>query len=129
MKLSLVAEVDGTIAGHILLTRIWIVNEQSRHASLALAPVSVHPDFQNAGIGSALITKAHKIARSLGESSVILIGHEDYYPRFGYQTIDHFDIKLPFEVPIQNCMAVELVPDGLKNKKGEVIYAPPFYNI
>lgn len=83
-ELSLVAEDEkGTIAGHILFTKIKIVNNSESFDSLALAPVSVKPEFQNRGLGGKLILEGHRIAKELGYESVILIGHENYYPRFG----------------------------------------------
>jgi len=125
--LALVAETEKEIVGHILLTHIHIKNEQQKFNALALAPVSVHPDFQENGIGIRLIRKAHEIAKTLGHQSIILIGHESYYPRFGYEPLDKFDIKLPFEVPPQNRMAKELKKDALKNVNGLVVYSKPFF--
>ncbi|PWW17350.1 MULTISPECIES: GNAT family N-acetyltransferase [unclassified Chryseobacterium] len=126
-ELSLVAEDEkGTIAGHILFTKIKIVNEEKSFDSLALAPVSVKPEFQNQGIGAKLILEGHRIAEELGYESVILIGHEKYYPRFGYKKTSNFGISFPFDVPEENGMAVELVKDGLKDKKGVVKYPHEF---
>lgn len=85
-ELSLVAEDEkGTIAGHILLTKLSIENDSETYESLALAPVSVKPEFQNQGIGGQLIREGHRVAQRLGYQSVILIGHENYYPKFGYK--------------------------------------------
>lgn len=126
-ELSLVAEDEkGTIAGHILFTKIKIVNEEKSFASLALAPVSVKPEFQNQGIGAKLILEGHRIAEELGYESVILIGHEKYYPRFGYKKTSNFGISFPFDIPEENGMAVELVKDGLKDRKGVVKYPHEF---
>lgn len=126
-ELSLVAEDEkGTIAGHILFTKINIVNEEKSFASLALAPVSVKPEFQNQGIGAKLILEGHRIAEELGYESVILIGHEKYYPRFGYKKTSNFGISFPFDIPEENGMAVELVKDGLKDRKGVVKYPHEF---
>ncbi len=114
-ELSLVMEDDdGEIAGHILFTKIRIENASESFESLALAPVSVMPDFQNQGIGSQLILHGHHIARELGYQSVILLGHEKYYPKFGYEKTSNFGISFPFEIPEENGMAIELVKDGLK---------------
>jgi len=126
-ELSLVAEAGGNIVGHILLTRIKIKNDRDELDSLALAPVSVLPAFQRQGIGSRLIEKAHGIAKGLGYSSVILIGHEDYYPRFGYQQASTFGIQLPFDAPEANCMAIELTDNGLAGVQGMVVYPPAFF--
>ncbi|WP_317207777.1 MULTISPECIES: GNAT family N-acetyltransferase [unclassified Chryseobacterium] len=65
-ELSLVAEDEnGSIAGHILFTKIKIVNDKESFESLALAPVSVKPEFQNQGIGGLPIREGHRIARAL----------------------------------------------------------------
>ncbi|MFZ4929874.1 GNAT family N-acetyltransferase [Chryseobacterium sp. Mn2064] len=126
-ELSLVAEDEnGKIAGHILFTRIQIVNGSESFESLALAPVSVKPEFQNQGLGGQLIREGHRIAKELGYQSVILIGHEKYYPRFGYEKTSNFGISFPFEIPEENGMAIELIKDGLKNKKGMVKYPKEF---
>ncbi|MCC3216425.1 N-acetyltransferase [Chryseobacterium sp. X308] len=126
-ELSLVGEdKNGVIVGHILFTKIKIVNEEKSFDSLALAPVSVKPEFQNQGIGTKLILEGHRIAKELGYESVILIGHEKYYPRFGYKKTSNFGISFPFDVPEENGMAVELVKDGLKDKKGVVKYPHEF---
>lgn len=126
-ELSLVAEDEKeTIAGHILFTKIKIINAEESFDSLALAPVSVKPEFQNQGIGTKLILEGHRIAKELGYKSVILIGHEKYYPRFGYKKTSNFGISFPFDIPEENGMAVELVKDGLKNKKGVVKYPQEF---
>lgn len=126
-ELSLVAETEnGEIAGHILFTKLKIQNGDETFESLALAPVSVHPDFQNRGIGGQLILRGHSIAKESGYTSVILIGHESYYPKFGYEKTTNFGISFPFEIPEINGMAVELVKDGLKNVKGIVKYPKEF---
>ena len=126
-QLSLVANVDGRIVGHVLLTRIIIRNDMETFNSLALAPVSVLPDYQNQGIGGKLIITAHQKAKQLGYTSVILIGHDSYYPRFGYLPAHTFGIELPFEAPLENCMACELIPGALSEVTGTVAYAKAFY--
>lgn len=126
-ELSLVAETeDGIIAGHILFTKIKIENNEGSFGSLALAPVSVKPEFQNQGIGGQLILSGHLIAQELGYESVILIGHEAYYPKFGYEKTSNFGIYFPFDIPEENGMAIELVKDGLKNVTGIVKYPKEF---
>lgn len=124
--LSLVAETDEGIVGHILLTRITIKNNDQSFDSLALAPVSVLPAYQGKGIGGQLIKKAHAVATDLGHQSIVLLGHEQYYPRFGYRQAHLFGISLPFEVPKENCMVIELVENGLAGVTGTVVYPPAF---
>lgn len=98
-ELSLVAENNGSLVGHILLSKIKIKNGDKVSLSLALAPVSVHPNFQGNGIGSKLILESHKLAKTLGFKSIVLLGHKDYYPKFGYQKASVFRIKLPLMSP------------------------------
>ncbi|MNG22224.1 hypothetical protein D3C84_1066830 [compost metagenome] len=62
----------------------------------------------------------------MGYKSVVLIGHENYYPKFGYQIADTFGIKLPFDIPKENFMAIELIEDGLKNITGKIKYSKEF---
>ncbi len=126
-ELSLVAEKEGEIVGHILLTKIKIVNPKESFDSLALAPVSVKPSFQNQGIGGQLIRASHQVAKELGYQSIVLLGHENYYPRFGYEWTSKYGIELPFDAPEQNCMVVELVKDGLKGVSGMVEYDKAFF--
>lgn len=126
-ELSLVAVMNNKIVGHILLTKLKIHSDKGEMQSLALAPVSVHPDYQRKGIGGMLINKAHSIAKSIGYQSVILVGHPDYYPRFGYKNACEFGISFPFDVPEEACMAVELVENGLKNANGVIEYPKEFW--
>lgn len=126
-ELSLVAEMNGEIVGHILLTKIKIKNEQESFDSLALAPVSVKPDYQKKGIGSQLIQTAHFLAKAMGFKSIVLLGHKDYYPKFGYELTSKYDIHLPFDVPEENCMVLALIEGGLKEVNGVVVYADAFF--
>lgn len=125
-ELSLVAIYNEEVIGHILLTKITIQNSEQSFDSLALAPVSVLPEYQQRGIGGDLIRTAHQVARNLGHQSILLIGHQTYYPKFGYQKAHTFGITVPFEVPKENCMAIELTKDGLKNVTGNVNYPKEF---
>jgi predicted N-acetyltransferase YhbS len=126
-ELSLVAEQEGKIVGHILFTRIHIKSDGKEWESLALAPVSVLPKYQGKGIGSELIEAGHEAAKKVGFTSVVLLGHAEYYPRFGYRSCSDFGITLPFEVPPENCMAVELIPNTLKEVHGMVEYPKEFF--
>lgn len=122
-ELSLVAENDGKIIGHTMLTKIKI----GKHTSLALAPLAVLPKYHGLGVGKKLVLEGHKIAKELGYSSVVIVGDPNYYSRFGYEPASKLGIKAPFEVPDENFMAVELIENGLKNVSGEVIYAKEFF--
>ncbi|MCZ7253247.1 GNAT family N-acetyltransferase, partial [Salmonella enterica] len=86
----------------------------------ALAPVSVKPAFQGKGIGAKLILESHAIAKKLGYKSIILLGHENYYPRFGYELTSKYNIEMPFDVPAENCMVISLTENGLDGVSGKV---------
>lgn len=126
-ELSLVAVLDKKIVGHILFSEIQIENEQKKITkSLALAPMAVLPEFQQKGIGSQLITTGLDTAKNLGYKSVIVLGHEQYYPKFGFEPAVKWNIRAPFDVPSNAFMAIELVMDGLKNVNGTVKYPKAF---
>ncbi|HRH66658.1 MAG TPA: N-acetyltransferase [Bacteroidia bacterium] len=126
-ELSLVAVRGDKIVGYILFTKIKIRDEAGHQFdSLALAPVAVDPEFQNMGIGSRLIRNGLHQATELGHTSVIVLGHEQYYPKFGFASAKNWHIKAPFEVPENAFMAIELVPEALKNRSGTVIYPKEF---
>ena len=128
-ELSLITELDGEIIGHILFFPIWIKNGQNKHRSLALAPMSVLPEYQKKGIGSQLIFKGLETARELGFKSVIVLGHSAYYPKFGFVVASKFGIKAPFDVPDEVFMCLELVPDGCKGISGIVQYPKEFEEV
>ena len=121
-ELSLVAEKDGQILGHILFTTI-LVNDETL---LALAPVAVLNANKKTGIGSALINEGHKIAEQLGHKGIVVLGHEQYYPRFGYSISEKYGITPHFDVPKENFMVKELYKDALLGINGVVVYAKEF---
>lgn len=126
-ELSIIAIYEDEVIGHILFTPVDIVSSNGENfQSLALAPVSVLPKFQGQGIGGQLIELGHSIAKKLDFKSVIVLGHAEYYPRFGYQRASEWNIKAPFEIPDEVFMANELVPRGLTDVSGVVRYPAEF---
>lgn len=101
-ELSLVAVEDGKIVGHILFTRAFVNGVEV----LALAPLSVLPQYQNRGIGQSLIKQGHIIAKKMGYKYSVVLGHEKYYPKSGYVPASRYGIKAPFKVDDKNFMAV-----------------------
>lgn len=120
-ELSLVAEVDGKIVGHIMFASAMA----GRHTVLALAPLSVLPEYQRKGIGSALIAEGHRIARNLGYYYSVVVGSETYYPRHGYLPADTLGIIPPFDVPAKNFMARKL-RESAPDVRGRMRYAKEF---
>lgn len=126
-KLSIVAVKDNAVVGHILFTKIKIKDKKGNlHSSLALAPMAISPKVQKMGIGSKLITNGLNTAQKLGYQSVIVLGHEHYYPKFGFLPANGWSIKSPFDVSLNAFMALELTPNSLQNISGIVIYPKEF---
>ena len=126
--LSLVAELGDEIVGYSLLSKIIIAGNDV-HESLALAPVAVVLEHQKQGIGSKLITTGLDEARRLGFFSAIVLGHAEYYPRFGFQKASIWGIRCPFEVPDESFMAIELRENALENIAGTVNYPSEFMDL
>ena len=103
-ELSLVAAENGKIVGHILFTRLKVGNT----VQLGLAPLAMLPQWQGKGIGTKLIEAGHTRAKELGYDWSILVGHETYYPRFGYFPASRVGVTAPFDVPDVNLMAFSL---------------------
>ncbi|MGL5279795.1 MAG: GNAT family N-acetyltransferase [Cetobacterium sp.] len=120
--LSLTAKFKGMIVGYILFTKVKVGND----TLLTLAPLAVLPRFQKKGIGKSLIEKGHKVAKELGYKGIVVLGHADYYKKFGYEPASKWEIKCPIEVPDENFMAIELYPGALTNVKGKVEYPKEF---
>ncbi|MFI0877832.1 GNAT family N-acetyltransferase [Streptomyces parvus] len=122
--LSLVAEgSDGTLAGHALLTRCHVDGAPA----LALAPCAVRPSAQRTGAGSAAIRAALDAARSLGENLVLVLGHPEYYPRFGFTPASRFGIRAPFDVPDEAMMAMAL--DGTRPVPTGTVQYPAAFGV
>ena len=124
--MSIVAVLNNKIVGHILFTKINIEDGTKIYETLTLAPVSVHPDYQLKGIGSKLIKEGLERAKKLGFRSVIVVGHPEYYPKFGFESAAKYGIKSSIDVPSEVFMLIELVKEGLKDVKGTVIYPKEF---
>jgi putative acetyltransferase len=124
-RLSLVAEVQGEVVGHILFSELPIVTERGTVSALALAPLAVLPEYQRQGIGSALVSNGLEACRAADHRIVVVLGHPTYYPRFGFSTKLAEALASPF-CGRSSWMALELVPGALDGVVGWVQYAPPF---
>lgn len=127
--LSLVAEDDGLIVGHILFSPVTIETATGLRHGLGLAPMAVIPARQRQGIGSLLIKEGLKQCRADGHSFVIVLGHADYYPRFGFVPASRFNIKSEYDVADEYFMVLELQPGALKGCAGVARYQPEFNQV
>lgn len=108
-RLSLVAEtVGGDIIGHAVFTRCLI----DTLPALFLGPVSVLPELQNQGIGSAMIRGGIEQAAMIGEDHLVVVGHASYYPRFGFMRASSFGVSLTIDAPAEAVMAMTLNPNN-----------------
>lgn len=124
-ELSIVA-VDEEIVGHIMLSKITIEQDGASVDSLALAPVSIARSYQKKGIGGKLIVAALEKAKELGYGSVVVLGHPEYYPKFGFKKASEWNIKAPFEVSEEVFMVMELTENALESVEGVVQYSSAF---
>ena len=125
--LSLVAVTGGgEVVGHVILSKVEVGSRDAVHAALAVAPLSVLPAWQGLGIGSLLMREAHRRAAAMGYGVALVLGHEGYYPRFGYKRASSFGIKFPFDAPDECCLAAELLAGGLDGVCGTVRYQEAF---
>ncbi|MEI5906236.1 N-acetyltransferase [Bacillus spongiae] len=115
--------------GHILFSKVAIVDGGDAVEALALAPLSVEPEYQRKGVGSQLVHMGIKKARELGYHSVIVLGHSEYYPKFGFKPASLWNIQAPFDVPDEIFMALELKPNALENVQGIVQYSSAFSDL
>ena len=122
--IELVTAQDAAIVGHILFSVLAVVVGSRQVRTLALAPMSVLPGFQRRGIGGDLIRAGLTQAREFGWQAVIVLGHRDYYPRFGFSADLARLLKAPFSGDA--FMALELVRDALRGGDGSVVYPPAF---
>jgi len=126
-ELSFVVLKDRQIVGHILFTPIEIQGKSI--SSLALAPISIRKEWQNQGLGSQLIQYALNEIKIKGFQSVVVLGHENFYPKFGFVPAKQFHIRPPFNLENENCfMVLELVPGAIPKdeSQGVVQYLPEF---
>jgi len=127
--ISLVAELDGQVVGHILFTPISIETANGSIPAISLAPLAVRPGYQNRGIGADLSRRGLEACQAQGHRIAIVLGHPNYYPRFGFSAA----LAKPLACPWGDCgeawMALEFAPGALAGVSGKVIYPKAFQNV
>jgi putative acetyltransferase len=127
--ISLVAEDAGRVVGHILFSTVTVGTGERELVGVGLAPVAVLPEFQNRGVGSSLVERGLERCRDAGHRFVVVVGHPDYYPRFGFVPASRFDIKSEYNVADDVFMAMELEDGALQDQAGIVRYQPEFNQV
>lgn len=131
-RVSLVAvDGQGQVIGHLLFSTIEIQSQSDKSAldALSLAPVAVLPAHQRRGVGASLIEQGLEACRQAGHTRVIVLGHPEYYPRFGFSAELAQRLDCPFPGAGPAFMALELVPGSLQGVNGRVVYPPPFQRL
>lgn len=124
--LSLVAVKDAQVIGHILFSPVHIESSDSSFLGVGLAPMAVLPQYQRKGIGSKLIRRGIKGLKEAGYSALVVLGHADYYPRFGFVPASRYGISCEYDVADEVFMVLLLNKMELNGKRWIVRYRPEF---
>lgn len=125
-QLSLVAIEDSEVVGHIFFSPVSIESDDSTSAALGLGPLAVLPEYQNQGVGSQLVREGLRECQRVDSNVVVVIGHPEYYPHFGFIPASQKGLRSEYEVPDEVFMVAELKPGALGEQRGLVKYSPEF---
>lgn len=127
--LSLVAVIDDRVVGHLFFTPATIETAEHTWPALGLAPLSVLPEYQRQGIGTALMKAGLAECARLGYERVIVLGHPNYYPRFGFMRASQYGIRCEWEAPDEAFMVLELQRGALDSVSGIARYQPEWNGV
>jgi len=126
--ISLVAVDEQDVIGHIMFTPVFLESFDKLRL-MGLAPMAVSPPRQRGGIGTELVDAGLQSCRELGIGAVAVLGHPEYYPRFGFRPSSQWGIKSEYDVPEDAFMMMELSPAYLQNYQGVIRYNAAFADI
>jgi len=126
LTISLVAVQDGEVVGHIAFSPVVVEPETSGFMAITLGPIAVLPAHQRKGIGLQLVRAGLEECQRLGHEIVFLVGHPDYYPRFGFVPARPKGVDCEFEVPEDAWMILELRKGALAGRRGIAKFEPEF---
>lgn len=125
LTVALVAQLDGEVVGHIVFSPVSL-EPATAQPLVGLGPMAVAPPFQRRGIGMSLVQEGLNRCRAAGAEAVVVVGHAEYYPRFGFRPAHQFGLRCEFDVPGEAFMALELAPNSLQHVSGVVRYHHTF---
>jgi putative acetyltransferase len=127
--ISLVAVLEGQIVGHILFSPVTIQTAKDTQPALGLGPLAVLPALQRQGIGSALVREGLDACQAQGHVRVCVLGHREYYPRFGFKPAATFGLHWEHQADLEDFMALALSPGALDGVQGVIRYLPEFDDV
>ncbi len=127
--LSLVAVHADRVVGYLLFSDVTIEGADRSWPAWGLAPLAVLPEYQRRGIGSALMDAGLDECRRLGCERIVVLGHPDYYPRFGFERASQYGVRFEFEAPDEACMILALQPSALTGVSGVAKYQPEWTGV
>lgn len=124
--ISLVADIDGLVVGHILFTPVTLSGNNMDLNLIGLAPLAVLPEFQSRGVGSKLVQAGLQRCQSIACDALVVLGHPQYYPKFGFVPSVKYGIKSEYNVSDDTFMILELVEGALQGETGTIQYHQAF---
>lgn len=132
LALSIVAELEGRVIGHIAFSPGRVAGDGYEHAAIALGPLAVLPRFQRRGVGARLIREGLQRLQPQEVGPLFVLGHDAYYPRFGFVPAHTFGVRCEFDVAPQNFMVWapgDVAPQALDARGGTFYYRPEFRGV
>ena len=123
--ISLVAEIEDEIVGHIMFSPVELSGCSSAFI-MGLAPMAVKENFRGIGVGSKLVESGIEACKKLEVGAVVVLGHSRYYPKFGFNPAFNFNLSCEYDVPAEYFMAMELNEGSFDDVSGEIKYHPAF---
>lgn len=127
--ISLVAELEGHVIGHIFFSPVSIESQAGSQTAMGLGPMAVLPAYQNQGIGTELVQAGLETCRQQGHKLVVVLGHPGFYPRFGFIPAGSLGLRFHEPVPQDAFMLLELSPGTPIEADGVVRYHPEFDHV